>query len=97
MRAFEMPPHARMSLVQAADAAGRWSLVLEPAVLRRDDTWGKGLARPLHAPTFFMRMDLEDVMQELSERVRIRSGLGLRRTSKFASRATEKPERGASI
>ena len=52
LRAFEMPPHARMSLDAAAAAARADRAVLERAVRSAARALGHGAARPLHAAAF---------------------------------------------
>ena len=52
MRAFEMPPHARMSLAAAAPAARARRRLLARAVRDEAGAVGHGAARPVHAPLF---------------------------------------------
>jgi uncharacterized protein (DUF2126 family) len=73
MRAFEMPPHARMSLVQQvllrSLVARFWSEPYAPSRLAR---WGTQLHDRFMLP-HFVRQDFEDVIEEQN-----RAGFGLR-------------------
>ena len=67
MRAFEMPPHARMSCVQQllvrALLASFWERPYEAEIIK----WGTALRDQLVLPFYVMR-DLEGVIDELRER-----------------------------
>jgi len=67
LRAFEMPPHARMSLAQQlllrAMIARFWETPYEPARLAR---WGTELHDRFMLP-FYADQDFKDVMQEMAE------------------------------
>ena len=88
LRAFEMPPHARMSLVAAAAACARSSRASGASRTTRPlIRWGTELHDRFMLP-YFVRHDFDDVIDDLRRRgFGVRRRRGSRRTSSSASRS----------
>ena len=97
MRAFEMPPHARMSLVAAAaDARAGRALLGDAVPAGAARALGHRAARPLHAAALRLA-GLRRRRRRARRRAAIRSSsTGSRRTSSSASRARRLRGRAAS-
>ncbi len=88
MRAFEMPPHARMSLRPTAAAARAHRALLGVAVPRRTGALGYGAARPLHAPAFPLERSARGPLRPRARRLSRWRSSGSRLSSSSAFRAT---------
>jgi uncharacterized protein (DUF2126 family) len=64
LRAFEMPPHARMSIAQQLLLRAMVARFWKAPYLERASHWGTALHDRFLLPTF-IRMDFEDVLEEM--------------------------------
>ena len=93
LRAFEMPPHARMSLDAAAAAARAGRRVLEDAVPTAAGALGHRAARPLHAAALRRAGFRRRARRAAASRASRCSPSGSRRTSSSAFRRTARSRR----